>query len=64
MGRTGATPILCVNVNITTDTMPKFDSKIDFDAKCELTFKHHAAILSIWESVLGSKTLRIRPLVQ
>ena len=27
-------------------------------------FKHHASILSVWESVLGSKTMRIRPVLQ
>ena len=35
----GSVRILCINVNITIDTMLKFDANadanVDFDAKCE-----------------------------
>ena len=32
-------PILCINVNTTIDTMLIFDTNINIDAQCELTFK-------------------------
>ena len=39
----GSVPILCINVNITIDTMLKFDANaeasVNVDAQCERTFK-------------------------
>ena len=41
--RMGSTAILCINVNITIDTMLKFDvnadANVNIDAQCERTFK-------------------------
>ena len=31
----GSVPILCVNINVSKDTMLKFDANTDVDAKCE-----------------------------
>ena len=39
MQRIGSIPILCINVNITIDTMLDFDANVNTDAKCERTFK-------------------------
>ena len=33
----GSVPILCVDINITMDTMLKLDTNVDIDAKCEWT---------------------------
>ena len=42
MQRVGSISILCINVNVITDTMLKFDANtdanVDFDAKCERIF--------------------------
>ena len=33
--RMGSTPILCININITIDTMWKFEANADANIKCE-----------------------------
>ena len=39
----GSIPILCININITIDTMLKFDSNVETnfytDAQCERNFR-------------------------
>ena len=37
--RLGSIPILCVNINITIDTMLKFDANVNIDAQCKWTLK-------------------------
>ena len=39
MQRMGYKPILCINVNITIDTMMKFDANVNIDAQCEWTLR-------------------------
>ena len=36
--RIGSISILCVNINITIDTMLNFDANVHTDALCERTF--------------------------
>ena len=52
--RMASVPIVCININITKDTMLKFDANVNIDAQCERTFRESlAATLCI--STTGSK---------
>ena len=50
--RMSSIPVLCVSVNITTDTMLKFDANVYIDAQYKLTFR------------VGNVIMKIRPKVQ
>ena len=55
----GFIPILCINVNITKDTMLKFDSKADaninIDVQCEKTFTAKTCSIVLFGILLDNK---------
>ena len=44
-------PILCINVNITIDTMLKSDANVIIDAQCEQTLKEYRASQPLRDAV-------------
>ena len=46
----GSIPILCINVNITIDTMLKFDVNVNINAQCERILKPCSHVTSAFAS--------------